>query len=837
MKNLLSCLVFCSLAGGACWYAAAVSQPETRSVDPAAIVPRDSVVFVQCDGVDDHMPAIKETAKWKAFDESGLRARVFDILEMLASTGGPDAAQLARTALDTLHRRGMSFGIATTAADQPLTISPYGVVVFHGAADLQQELMALATRLNESVRSAIELRTTAGRRVSVVIPPGGPMPGLEIAMWTEGEHLVLAAGVNASERIISQLDNGGPDVTEHALWESIRSQDKYTVSQLGWLDVAGLVTSLESLPLPPLPNGQQMELRELLDVVGLANLEAITMSSGHNGAATWERLELVAPEPRTGVLALLDQRNLTLSELPPLPPASNGFFATTFNIPEAVDTVLDTTRNVLALAEPNALEQFDQGVGQFTQMLGPPRDVLSAGLGDVFCAYSEPDSLPFGFAPVLVASVKDKTTLVQSLDMLSIIAQTVPDLKDVSVNKKQRDSGTWYSITVPNMPIVPTILITDDWALVGVTPGAAQAFAKRQSGKLKSWEPGPDHSAALAELPARFSSISVMDPRPGYRQLLSFVPLGLGFLETTGLPELSRETGVQLTMPFDVEDVPVPDEVTEPMFPNVSVGITSSSGAVSLSRNSVPANPVGSVGATATVPVLVALLLPAVQQAREAARRTQSRNNLKQIGLAFHNYHDVYTHFPTGTVENENLDPEERLGWAVSILPFIDQASVHEQIQMDAGWQQQPEFIQETAIPIYVNPSMPRHDGPGGQIDYIGVAGIGIDAASLDNDDPKAGIFGYDRKTRIRDITDGTSNTMMVSDSQEPQPWIRGRRTIRGFSAEPYVNGPDGFGSPHPGGMQILMADGSVRFISEFVDPAIIEALATKAGGERVGEF
>jgi len=803
MKNLLSCLVFCSLAGGTCWYAAAVSQPESRSTDPATIVPRDSVVFVQCDGVDDHMPAIKETAKWKAFDESGLRARFFDILEMLASTGGPDAAQLARTTLDTLHQRGMSFGIATTAADQPLTISPYGVVVFHGAADLQQELMALATRLDEAVRSAIELRTIAGRRVSIVIPPGGPMPGLEVAMWTEGEHLVLAAGVNASERIISQLDNGGPDVTEHALWESIRSQDKYTVSQLGWLDVAGLVTSLESLPLPPLPNGQQMELRELLDVVGLANLEAITMSSGHNGAATWERLELVAPEPRTGVLALLDQRNLTLSELPPLPPASNGFFATTFNIPEAVDTVLDTTRNVLALAEPNALDQFDQGVGQFTQMLGPPRDVLSAGLGDVFCAYSEPDTLPFGFAPVLVASVKHKTTLVQSLDMLSIIAQTVPDLEDVSVNKKQRDSGTWYSITVPNMPI----------------------------------EPGPDHSAALAELPAQFSSISVMDPRPGYRQLLSFVPLGLGFLETTGLPELSRETGVQLTMPFDVEDVPVPDEVTEPMFPNVSVGVTTSSGAVSLSRNSVPANPVGSVGATATVPVLVALLLPAVQQAREAARRTQSRNNLKQIGLGLHSYHDVYKHFPTGTVENENLSPEERLGWAVSILPFMDQFNLHEQINMDAGWQQQPEFIQETAIPTYVNPSMPRHEGPGGQIDYIGVAGIGIDAASLDNDDPKAGIFGYDRKTRIRDITDGTSHTMMVSDSQEPQPWMRGRRTIRGFSAEPYVNGPDGFGSPHSGGMHILMADGSVQFISEFVDPTIIEAMATKAGGERVGDF
>jgi len=837
MKSLLSCFTFCTLAGGAFWYAAAVSQPETRSASPATIVPKDSVLFVQFDGINAHMPAIKETAKWKAFDESGLRARVFDILEMLASAGSPDAGPLARTALDTLHQHGMSLGIATTAADQPLAISPYGVIVFHGAADLQHELLSLVSKLDGSFRRSITLRTTAGRRISVAVPPQGPLPGLEVAMWAEGEHLVIAAGVDASDRVITQLDNDRPNVTENTLWQSIRSQDKYTVSQLGWLDMTTLVTSLESLPLPPLPNGQQMDLQEILDVLGLSNLEAITMSSGHNGSASWDRIEMIAPEPRTGLLALMNQRNLTLSELPPLPPTSDGFFATTFDIPEAVDTVLETTRNVLALVDSNTLNQLDKGVGQFTQMLGPPRDVLSAGLGDVFCAYSEPGSLPFGIAPVLVASVKDKSTLVQSLDMLSMIAQTIPDLEEVSVKKKQRDSGTWYSITVPNVPLVPTIMVTDDWALVGLTPGAAQAFTKRESGTLKSWEPGPEHIAALAELPTEFSSISVMDPRPGYKQLLSFVPLGLGFLETTALPALSREAGVPLSMPFDVEDMPVPDEVTEPMFPNVSVGITNSSGAVSLSRNSVPANPIGSVGTTAVVPTLVALLLPAVQQAREAARRTQSRNNLKQIGLAFHNYHDTFQHFPTGTVANKELDPEERLGWAVSILPFLDQARAHEQIRMDAGWEGQSEFVRELTIPTYLNPSMPRSDVLGGDLDYIGVAGIGPNAAALDDDDPKAGILGYDRKTRIRDITDGTSNTMMISDSRKPQPFLQGELTMRGFSEEPYINGPDGFGSWHSGGMHVLMADGSVQFLDENTDPKVIEAMATKAGGERVGGF
>ena len=98
--------------------------------------------------------------------------------------------------------------------------------------------------------------------------------------------------------------------------------------------------------------------------------------------------------------------------------------------------------------------------------------------------------------------------------------------------------------------------------------------------------------------------------------------------------------------------------------------------------------PGGDGGATSVaVPaVLVALLLPAVQQAREAARRSQSKNNMKQIGLAMHNYHDTYNHFPAGTVENDGLEVTERLSWMVSILPFLEQAALYNQIDMKEGF-------------------------------------------------------------------------------------------------------------------------------------------------------
>ena len=119
------------------------------------------------------------------------------------------------------------------------------------------------------------------------------------------------------------------------------------------------------------------------------------------------------------------------------------------------------------------------------------------------------------------------------------------------------------------------------------------------------------------------------------------------------------------------------------------------------------------------------------------------------------------------------------------------------------------------------------------------MAGVGEDAASLENDDPKAGMFGYDRTCSFRDITDGLSNTIMITDASKPTAsyLAGGKETIRGFSQSPYLNGPDGIGSPHTGVVQILFGDGSVRAVSVNINEDTLEGLATKAGGEIVPEF
>ena len=221
-----------------------------------------------------------------------------------------------------------------------------------------------------------------------------------------------------------------------------------------------------------------------------------------------------------------------------------------------------------------------------------------------------------------------------------------------------------------------------------------------------------------------------------------------------------------------------------------------------------------------------ALLLPAVQQARGAARRTQSRNNLKQIGLAIHNYHDVYGSFPINVYSS---DDEPQSAWMTGILPFIDQAPLYDQIDFDQPWLSQTNWSTFTVrIPAYTNPAVEGNittvvDG----IELATAHYAGNSQAMLDN-----------KSWRFRDTTDGTSNTFLAGEVTTGfKAW--GDPTNVRDPAAGFGDTPTQFGSPHADGMvvQMLMMDGSVRPISTDIDPELLKALATPAGNEAIRDF
>ncbi|MFO1095149.1 MAG: DUF1559 domain-containing protein [Planctomycetaceae bacterium] len=294
----------------------------------------------------------------------------------------------------------------------------------------------------------------------------------------------------------------------------------------------------------------------------------------------------------------------------------------------------------------------------------------------------------------------------------------------------------------------------------------------------------------------------------------------------------------------------------------------------------------------AIIAVLIALLLPAVQQAREAARRTQCKNNLKQIGLAMHNYHDVYNTFPCGAVARfpvsndgggSSTSTEAGLwGWGFAIFPYIDQANQYNTLgsgnvplEADAAVPATLNILQtplqafrcasdtgpglNTFDTTQGNPASASYSAlitngtialPIAMSNYIAVAG------TSDSTSPSVcpamygrpgGMFFLNSKIGVRDVTDGTSNTLMVGERcYSYKGRVIGAGTVHGFSASTLNNtagnirtaalnvwgiGYDGinaltnppharraFNSNHVGGAHFTLADGSVRFISENID-------------------
>jgi len=209
------------------------------------------------------------------------------------------------------------------------------------------------------------------------------------------------------------------------------------------------------------------------------------------------------------------------------------------------------------------------------------------------------------------------------------------------------------------------------------------------------------------------------------------------------------------------------------------------------------------------------LLLPAVQSAREAARRAQSQNNLHRIALAMLNYLSVKGSFPA----RANFDAQGKplLSWRVHILPYIEQEALYKQFHLDEPWDSEHNHRLIAMMPsFYRNPSS-RSARPG-MASYLAVCGKGL-------------MFDGTAGRKPAEVTDGLSNTIVVVEADDdravewtkPEDWeFDATRPLAGL------------GHAHPAGFGAAFGDGSVRFLSSSIDATLFHALLTIAGGEAV---
>ncbi len=254
--------------------------------------------------------------------------------------------------------------------------------------------------------------------------------------------------------------------------------------------------------------------------------------------------------------------------------------------------------------------------------------------------------------------------------------------------------------------------------------------------------------------------------------------------------------------------------------------------------------------------IAAALVIPAIAKVRDAAARAQCENNLKNMGMGLHNrYANSEGTFVSATIPNENLPCGDRLSWLVENLDYMIQHNVL--IDRKKGWRDEPNTIPTTrprdSDLHEIGPSRPAGElkmfrcpadptlspaDAASLTNYVGIAGVGPHAAELPIGYPGVGFFGCERKIKLEDIKDGTANTIAVMETNHNiGPWTAGGfSSVRPFDPAmvPYLGTGRPFGSGHRGVTLAAFADGSVHSLSKSIQPQVLEALATIAGGEKV---
>jgi prepilin-type processing-associated H-X9-DG protein len=270
----------------------------------------------------------------------------------------------------------------------------------------------------------------------------------------------------------------------------------------------------------------------------------------------------------------------------------------------------------------------------------------------------------------------------------------------------------------------------------------------------------------------------------------------------------------------------------------------------------------------------LAVLMPAIQQARQDARRVQCKNNLKQLGLALHNYHDTFNSFPPGWVSKEGGPGNgARVGWQTFILPFVDQAPLYNKINFnkpphDASGKPIKDF--QTILSVYRCPVDPapelnplrgdyatsNYSGNYGDVPPPRLGSLGMSdfwPGVVDAPMKSRGIFARNSNVGMRNITDGSSNTLLAGERSVTSGagiWVgvtdnaHEDDALTDASHRSRLNANwSSYSSRHSGGAHILMCDGSVRFLNDNIEskPApelgTFQKLACKDDGQAMADF
>jgi prepilin-type processing-associated H-X9-DG protein len=803
------------LASGA-FILLAVGQTLLAADDRASLaryVPaNDLLVYAEFDGLDAHGPAWKRSAAYRMLNETTLGELTESLLaqgiDLARQSGMPVALPASNVILEsfkTLARNGF-----VVAAHSKGPVDGRWVVVLRGgkSPEIARLLDPIFQTLNRGRPNAKPV-TKAGRTITFIGTGEGPM-----ASWDEGDDRILSS-TKSVDSILAVLDGKEPS----ALKSPVVTELKQPEGKLHPIAVAFVEMSAFG---PISPEAAQQ---------GLDGIKRFDLRVGFDDEAMMTITRMIAPAPHKGALAVLDQPGFTLKSLPPLPGGLSGFTVASLDPGKFHDVIAG-----FAKADgPQAAKRFEDAEAELSKRIGMDfRRELLPHIGPKIAFYTRP--IKPG-AEGVSSALLDARLIIQIDNQAAVAKALSPAIEafNASLNRpgqrpagqpepgfhKADRPGVVYTLTLPPETQLPgplaslelTLAVGKDRLAVATSRKAAESALAVGTDGEGLWSPSGEYDTLIKSLPSEMVVLNINDPRETFPQLVAGLPFLLEAMNQAiaqtnqGRPRQPGQPPQRIPLEIDPAKVPLAEDLAKRMFPGSFAISSGPEGLRLVTRDAFPnlASP-GAMG------VGVALLLPAVQAGREAARRAQCINHEKQMALAMHNYHSTNDTFPRPAITDKDGKP--LLSWRVALLPYLEQQALYNKFKLDEPWDSPHNKPLLDEMPeVYSCPSAPA-DSPTGSR-YRVFVGNGA-------------LFEDKQPTGIRHVTDGTSNTIMIVETRDTVPWTK----PDDLAYDPKKPAPFGAGSFHPGGYNATFADGSVRFLRTTINLETLKALITRSGGE-----
>jgi hypothetical protein len=606
-------------------------------------------------------------------------------------------------------------------------------------------------------------------------------PGASLTWGFKRAYLLVAFGDGEMQAMIRRAGGSPPS------WLATIQQDQLVrrVSSIAYVNVKAIRERFLPKAPPSVPAA--------LAALGLDNVDTVCSVTGLNEKACLQRTFVsLDGEPR-GLMRFGSVGPLAAADLASVPADAVSAVAAKIDPAGLFDAYLE----MLAKFDPAAVNKARRELANMEAGMGMKlRDDVLKPLGDSVVAFATPGPLGIPSATAVVKlkdPVRAAATYARVMGLLEATANLSGERPNMPKFAKKEVAGKTICTVTTRGSV--SFCVTDKELIVAASAKDVEAYLTR-SAPEKSLAQVPEIAATL-QGEAAPTVMLYCDVRQIFDRVYPMLPV---------LAAVWQRQGINL----DLSILPPAEAIRRHLTPILATVRRTKQGIEIAEQYPTPG-----VSVFSNAPVMAALLLPAVQAGREAARRMQSQNNMKMIGLALHSYHAAHASFPPAYTTGKDGKP--LLSWRVHILPYLDQDALYKQFHLDEPWDSEHNKALVTQMP-------PFYGRPGsavaseGKTNYLTVRG-------------EKTIFPGDKGVTLAEIGDGSANTVMTVEVPDAGAVVWTKPDDFQYREENPLNGLTGLWA---GGFHAGFADGSVRFLSSSIEPKSLVALFTRNGGEPI---